>query len=410
MRAWPDVYLPPAPASIQHGPLNLQDSYKKRLVPLPGPVVSMYVCGITPYDATHLGHAATYISFDLIHRYLRASGKKVSFVENITDIDDPLLERAARDHQDWRDLATSQIDLFISDMTALKVIPPENYRGVVESMNVIIDSINQYDSNGTAYKVEDDIYLDLVAAGFTIEDLPMDLAVAISIFQERGGDPLRSGKRHPLDPLLWRAARVNEPSWEAPFGAGRPGWHVECVAIALNYLPEGERTSITLQGGGSDLVFPHHFMTAIQAKALNGKEFAACYAHAGMIGLEGEKMSKSKGNLVFVSKLLEEGVKPQVIRLALMLDHYQSDRMWSSATLDRAEDLMQKIERALAKTEVAPSLPLVQTIVEHLGNNLDTTSAILAIERWCEDTITGSDGGSAGEVSRALDTYLGIVL
>lgn len=414
MRAWPDLYFPPSLDGIAHPALSLFDSYKKERVSIDESDISMYVCGITPYDATHLGHAATYISYDLVHRYLRASGKSVHFVENITDIDDPLLERANRDGSDWRELALSQIELFISDMTALKVLPPQEYSGVVESMSTIIESINSYLASNLAYKVDEDLYLDLVASGFVLEDLPLSSEEALTIFQERGGDPQRPGKRHPLDPLLWRARRENEPSWQAPFGAGRPGWHVECVAIALNFLPDRERSSITIQGGGSDLFFPHHFMTAMQAKALTGKEFAQCYSHAGMIGLDGEKMSKSKGNLVFVSTLLSEGVKPQAIRLALMLEHYQRDRMWSASTLAEAEGLISKIEEALSRTEVAPTRPVIQMIVNCLADNVDTPGAIRALVDWCDETLRWSSaesvGGSAGEMSRALDTYLGLVL
>lgn len=413
MRAWPDLYLPPTLEGIAHRPLSLHDSYKNQRVFINDSTISMYVCGITPYDATHLGHAATYITYDLVHRYLKASGKSVHFVENITDIDDPLLERALRDGCDWKELATSQIDLFISDMTALKVIPPQEYCGVVESMSTIINSISSYLSTNLAYKVDDDLYLDLLATGFALENLPLPHEDALAIFQERGGDPQRPGKRHPLDPLLWRARRENEPSWPAPFGEGRPGWHVECVAIALKFLPDAGTSSITIQGGGSDLFFPHHFMTAVQAKALTGKDFAQCYSHAGMIGLDGEKMSKSKGNLVFVSKLLSEGVKPQAIRLALMLEHYQKDRMWSANTLDTSNALIKKIEEALSRTEVAPTSPVIQAIANSLADNLDTPSAIEALSQWCDDTLAWSSsetaGGSAGEMSRALDTYLGLV-
>jgi L-cysteine:1D-myo-inositol 2-amino-2-deoxy-alpha-D-glucopyranoside ligase len=410
MRSWPEIYLPPAPDWVVHKPLSLFNSYTRVTKEINEHDVSSYVCGITPYDATHLGHAATYISFDLIHRYLLASGKNVSFVENITDIDDPLLERATRDNQDWRDLAFSQIDLFRTDMTTLRVIPPTDYQGVVESMSIIINSIQEYIAAGLTYKIDNDIYLDLNKVPGYPENLPMSFDEAIKIFAERGGDPQRAGKINQLDPLLWRGQREGEPTWEAAFGAGRPGWHVECVAIASRFLPSSAQSTITIQGGGSDLIFPHHYMTAMQSKALTHQEFATHYVHAGMIGLDGDKMSKSKGNLVFVSKLLESGVKPQAIRLALLSDHYQADRMWNVELLKKAEELLAKLELALAKTEVAPTLPAVSKMVDALANNLDTPTVLDLLNKWCDETNSGSMGGSAGEMSRAIDTYLGIAL
>lgn len=410
MRSWPEIYLPPAPDFVTHKKLQLMDSYTKSLSSISGDQVSTYVCGITPYDATHLGHAATYISFDLVHRYLAASGVKVNFCENITDIDDPLLERAARDNQDWKDLAHSQIDLFVSDMTALRVLPPQSYLGVVESMSTIIKSVEVYLEKGVAYEIEGDIYLELAKVPGFPENLPLPLNDALAIFRERGGDPDRTGKKHALDPLLWRAKREGEPYWDASFGSGRPGWHVECVAIALENLPRMKNTSITLQGGGSDLTFPHHYMTGMQAKAITGIEFAATYVHAGMIGLNGEKMSKSRGNLVFVSKLLAQGVSPEVLRMALISQHYQSDRMWSETLLNDAQLFIDKIRDALANTDVAPSEVVVQAMVDALAENLDTPKALMILEQWCNQTLQGATGGSAGDISRALDTYLGIAL
>ncbi|MBU3691927.1 MAG: class I tRNA ligase family protein [Candidatus Nanopelagicaceae bacterium] len=410
MRSWPEVYLPPAPANIKAPELKLLDSYKGSLVPVNQRVVTSYVCGITPYDATHLGHAATYLTFDLIHRYLLARGQELLFAENITDIDDPLLERANRDKVDWQTLATSQIDLFVGDMTALHVIPPKYYRGVIESMDLIDEFIQTCQSNSLSYFVDRDLYLDLSKVEEFPGNLPMPLADAIALFKERGGDPERSGKRHPLDPLLWRAHRENEPQWESSAGAGRPGWHIECTAIALRSLPRGEHTSITLQGGGSDLIFPHHYMTALQAKALTKVDFATAYVHAGMIGLDGEKMSKSKGNLVFVSKLLASGVRASAIRVALMLEHYQSDRMWDEELLTTANQIINRLEFNLARNEVAPTLSVIQDIVEALSNNLDTPKVLKLLGQWCERTESGVAGGSTGELSRALDTYLGIVL
>lgn len=410
MLSWPDAYMPPALAGIKHPTLQLFDSYKGKKVDILGEQSSIYICGITPYDATHMGHAATYLTFDLVNRYLRASGKNVSFVENITDVDDPLLERATRDNQDWRELAESQIELFREDMTSLGVLPPNAYRGVIESMDEIISTVEEMIATGRSYILDGDIYLDLNQVDGAIENLPLALDQALKIFEERGGDPARVGKRHALDPLLWKARKGDDPFWEAPFGQGRPGWHIECTAIALKNLPNASSTSITLQAGGSDLIFPHHYMTALQAKALTGVEFASCYSHAGMIGLDGEKMSKSKGNLVFVSKLRQEGVSPALIRIALFTDRYTTDRMWSRELLDDANKLLARLLSALSRQEVAPTFEVVQEIVNAISDDLNTPKVFELLNSWCLKTEEGEVGGSPGEISRALDTYLGITL
>ena len=410
MLSWPDAYMPPALAGIKHPTLQLFDSYKGKKVDILGEQSSIYICGITPYDATHMGHAATYLTFDLVNRYLKASGKNVSFVENITDIDDPLLERATRDNQDWRELAESQIELFREDMTSLGVLPPNAYRGVIESMDEIISTVAEMIATGKSYQLEGDIYLDLNQVDGAIENLPIALDQALKIFEERGGDPARAGKRHALDPLLWKARKGDDPFWEAPFGQGRPGWHIECTAIALKNLPKASSTSITLQAGGSDLIFPHHYMTALQAKALTGVEFASCYSHAGMIGLDGEKMSKSKGNLVFVSKLRQEGVSPALIRIALFADRYSTDRMWSRELVDEANKLLTRLLSALSRQEVAPTFEVVQEIVNAISDDLNTPKVFDLLNTWSLKTEEGAVGGSPGELSRALDTYLGITL
>ena len=410
MLSWPDAYMPPALAGIKHPTLQLFDSYKGKKVDILGEQSSIYICGITPYDATHMGHAATYLTFDLVNRYLKASGKNVSFVENITDIDDPLLERATRDNQDWRELAESQIELFREDMTSLGVLPPNAYRGVIESMDEIISTVAEMIATGKSYQLEGDIYLDLNQVDGAIENLPIALEQALKIFEERGGDPARAGKRHALDTLLWKGRKGDDPFWEAPFGQGRPGWHIECTAIALKNLPKASSTSITLQAGGSDLIFPHHYMTALQAKALNGIEFASCYSHAGMIGLDGEKMSKSKGNLVFVSKLRQEGVSPALIRIALFANRYSTDRMWSRELADEANKLLTRLLSALSRQEVAPTFEVVQEIVNAISDDLNTPKVFDLLNTWSLKTEEGQVGGSPGEISRALDTYLGITL
>jgi L-cysteine:1D-myo-inositol 2-amino-2-deoxy-alpha-D-glucopyranoside ligase len=385
-------------ASSQVESLEVKDFYR------------MYVCGITPYDATHLGHASTYISFDLINRYLRFSGATVAFVENITDIDDPLLERALRDGVDWQELAHSQIELFRGDMVALRVIPPDHYIGVVEAMDQIIESILLLQKADSLYSVEGDLYFRVRRDPEFLERSHISLNTALEIFSQRGGDPQRVGKEDPLDALVWRMQRPGEPGWPSPFGVGRPGWHIECSAIAFHFLkpsPEDDY-AIDIQGGGSDLIFPHHDMSAAQGLIATDQQFARSFVHTGMIGLDGEKMSKSLGNLVFVSRLLADGVDPMAIRLALMGHHYRSDHMWTTPEISRAEKFVERLRLNLSRVEVAPTSPVMAEILVAMSQDLNTEGVIALLVTWCEKTESGQSGGSAGELARFLDELLGL--
>ena len=375
--------------------------------------VRMYVCGITPYDATHLGHAATYLTFDLINRYSRLSGSSVHFVENITDIDEPLLERAERDGTDWISLAQKETDLFSRDMEALRVLSPEWFVPATQAMDLVDSAISKMQEGGFVYLVDNDLYF---RTSLFLSELPISEAEAITIFRERGGDPDREGKEHPLDSLLWLANRNGEPGWDSSHGFGRPGWHIECAVISLRYLlgenylsGDSSQTSlIDIQGGGSDLIFPHHFMSAIQVKAMTGQQFARGYVHTGMVGLDGEKMSKSKGNLIFVSKLLQEGIDPVVIRFALLQSHYSEDRMWSDANLESATQVVERFRSALSRNEVAPTTELSHQILAALAQNLDTPRVMQLLQDWVEATEEGQVGGSTGELARLLDSALGL--
>jgi L-cysteine:1D-myo-inositol 2-amino-2-deoxy-alpha-D-glucopyranoside ligase len=375
----------------------------------------MYVCGITPYDATHLGHAATYLTFDLINRYLSLSGTKVDFVENITDIDDPLFERAKRDNQSWSELGSSQVALFESDMTSLRVLPPRNYVSVTEAMDSIIIAIERLVDEGFTYELSGNIYFRISPY---LESLPITLEAAIEIFAQRGGDPERSGKQHPLDPILWVANKDGEPGWNSKMGFGRPGWHIECSVIALenlvgpDYLEEqsGVSKTISLQGGGTDLIFPHHFMSAALAKALTKEDFAQAYLHAAMVGLDGEKMSKSKGNLVFVSKLLKEGIDPMTLRHALLSERYSEDRMWSQETLQKSEERVVRLRSALSRIECAPTDGVIQLIAQSIADDLNTPTALDVLDKWASESLVGKSGGSVGEISRFIDNSLGLAL
>jgi L-cysteine:1D-myo-inositol 2-amino-2-deoxy-alpha-D-glucopyranoside ligase len=413
MRSWPSVAIPVVDNKYSLPNLTLKDTLSGTKKALPSKnLYRMYVCGITPYDATHLGHAATYLTFDLINRYLRATGAEVRYVQNITDIDDPLLERANRDGLDWKDLANSQIELFRSDMVNLHILPPESYIGAVEAIPLVTDAIKTLKEANTIYSVEDDLYFAVRSDGEFGTRSHFSQVEMTEIFSQRGGDPDRVGKRDPLDCLVWMAARPEEPSWPSPFGDGRPGWHIECSAIALAYLKPDptDDFNIDIQGGGSDLIFPHHEMGASQVAIITGKPYARTYVHTGMVGLDGEKMSKSKGNLVFVSKLVASGVDPMVIRLALLSAAYGRDRMWSDSVLDEAKDRMNRLQSALSRNEVAPTKECVALIIASLADNLDTVRAIKAIDVWIEQTESGLTGGSSGELSRAIDTLLGIAI
>jgi len=413
MRSWPTVYIPALPQRFAIPQLSLFNSADRALSPVPKQdTYRIYVCGITPYDATHLGHAATYLIFDVIIRYLKASGAEVKFVQNITDIDDPLLERAVRDGVDWQELASSQIDLFRGDMSDLHVIPPNHYIGVVEAMPLVIDAVTKLDEKKSTYLVQGDKYFRVHSDPQFGERSHLSEVDSLKTFAERGGDPQREGKESPLDALVWLTSKPEQPTWPSSFGNGRPGWHIECSAIALHYLEPDSKSaySLDIQGGGSDLIFPHHEMSAAQSAVMTGQPFARHYVHAGMIGLNGEKMSKSLGNLVFVSQLISEGVSPMAIRWALLNRSYRQDAMWSDSILAESISSIDRLQLNLAKMEVAPTDGVITEIIKALSEDIDTERALRVVHNWMDDTESGQSGGNAGELSRALDTLLGIAL
>ncbi|MEU6753419.1 cysteine--1-D-myo-inosityl 2-amino-2-deoxy-alpha-D-glucopyranoside ligase, partial [Spirillospora sp. NPDC046719] len=356
MRSWPASDVPSLsdaglPASARR--LSLYDTGTGAVRPTePGETARMYVCGITPYDATHLGHANTYLTFDLVNRVWRDLGHTVHYVQNVTDVDDPLLERAQQTGEDWRELAEREIQLFRDDMTALRILPPERYVGAVEAIPLIVEMIEKLRGRDATYEVDGDVYFPITADPAFGQVSGMTRAQMAPLFAERGGDPDRPGKRDPLDALVWMAKRPGEPGWDSPFGEGRPGWHVECSAISVEYLGMG----FDVEGGGSDLAFPHHEMGASHAQVATGESpHARAYVHAGMVGLHGEKMSKSRGNLVFVSKLREAGVDPMAVRLALMAHHYRSDWEWTDAELRAAQARLDRWRAAVARPSGPPA-------------------------------------------------------
>ncbi len=408
MKSWDAPSMPNLPGTGQD--LRLFDTATQLVRPTsPGKVARMYVCGITPYDATHIGHANTYVAFDLIVRQWLDGGHQVEFVENVTDIDDPLLERAVATGQDWRLIAERETALFREDMQALRVIPPMDYIGAVESIPDVAQFVEQLQVQGDVYSVEGDLYFRVSRSENFGSVSRLNRMEMTSLFAERGGDPDRIGKEDPLDPLLWQSEKPDEPAWDTALGHGRPGWHIECSTIALKYLG----TSIDVQGGGSDLVFPHHEMSAAQSERLTGQiPFARFYVHSGMVSWQGHKMSKSRGNLVFVSSLRQEGVDPMAIRLALLAHHYRADWAWTPQGMQGAVDRLELWRSAIALSQTLPAEPILNRVREVLSDDLRTPSALDAIDNWARESLSSGGRDSMGSklIKDVADALLGVAL
>jgi L-cysteine:1D-myo-inositol 2-amino-2-deoxy-alpha-D-glucopyranoside ligase len=431
MDSWPAPFVPELPGSGPQ-PVIFDTASGSLTVTAPGSTASLYACGITPYDATHIGHAATYLAWDLLIRAWRDAGKQVSYVQNVTDVDDPLLERADRNGEDWRSLADREIALFRSDMTALRVLPPSHYVGAVEALPLIREFNRLLARRGSLYEIENDVYFSRAADAAFGSVSGLDSETMIRLAAENGGDPARPGKKDPVDPLVWLTRRPGEPSWPSEFGEGRPGWHVECAAIATHYLGP----TFDVQAGGRDLIFPHHEMSAAHARvALDGDgepPFARQYAHAGMVRFDGEKMSKSRGNLVFVSRLLEAGRDPMALRLAIISRPYRTDWDWTPEALTAAEARLATWRAAVAAAGAGgdaagdasgdaagdasgdagggPGARLLAAIRERLADDLDARGAIAATDEWASAALAGQAAGSGHLVRAALDALLGVAL
>jgi len=401
-------------------------------------MASLYACGITPYDATHIGHANTYLAFDLLNRAWRAEGKQVNYTQNITDVDDPLLERATATGVDWRQLAASQMALFAGDMAALNVISPQSWVPVTEAMPDIIAAVTALLASGAAYFVDDngaaaanangggDIYFDISSDAAFGSLAKLSDAEMLQLFEQRGGDPQRPGKRNALDPLLWRAKRPGEPWWDGgSLGPGRPGWHIGCTVIARETL--GNHFDVL--GGGSDLLFPHHEMSesifrvlallessahadknAHAVKNDNKPVGARNFMYCGMISYQGEKMSKSLGNLVIVSDLLAQGVDPMAIRLALLAHHYRSDWEWTDAELEQGQVRLgvwrQRFKTAPQSDVVADAAAqAIAGMRAALADDLDAPNALAIVDEYL-----ATEQQPAAAVRDAIDALLGVKL
>jgi L-cysteine:1D-myo-inositol 2-amino-2-deoxy-alpha-D-glucopyranoside ligase len=432
VRSWPLPDIPELPGRGE-APRIHDDSSGRFLdstVTGAGRDATLYVCGITPYDATHIGHAATYLAFDTLIRSWIDAGLDVSYTQNITDVDDPLLERATATGVDWRELAASQIELFRTDMAALGVRPPDAYVGVTETIDDIARAVDELRRAGFAYAVPtpdavgdgaQDWYFDIAAAERSTpwvlgSESGLDRPTMSRLFADRGGDPDRPGKRDPLDPLLWRVERAGEPAWDTlhpEIRRGRPGWHIECSVIARETLGD----TICVQGGGGDLVFPHHEFSAAHATALTGKRFARVNAHGGLVAFDGEKMSKSLGNLVLVSELREAGVEPAAIRLAILSHCYRDDWEWHRGDELRAAERLAGWRASAARPlddssldeglDADDALLLLERVRVRLHDDLDTPGALEQFDEWFAQPHSAA---STALAAQTLDALLGIRL
>ena len=407
MRAW--AVAAPEPLDGSPPALRVWDTGTRELHPVaPGRAFTMYVCGITPYDAAHLGHAMTYVTYDLIYRLMLDAGHDVVYTQNVTDVDDPLFERAAETGDDWAALGTREIEQFRADMTALEVLPPTHFVGAVEAVPQIVDLVSSLRDRGVTYDVDGDTYLSVSAWERFGEIGHLDRETMVQLSRANGGDPDRPGKKDPLDPLLWLAARPGEPSWPSPWGAGRPGWHVECSAIAQTTLG----ATVDLHGGGTDLVFPHHEMSATTSSLATGEwPFARTWVHVGMVGLHGEKMSKSKGNLVFVRHLRLEH-DPAAVRLALLGHHYREPWEWFHDDVRRADERLAQWREAVALETAQHVGDLVDDVRKCLADDIDAPGALVAIDRWVDRAmrVGGRDEDAPAVVRRCVLSLLGVRL
>lgn len=414
MRTWTAPKLPELPGTGQLPRLFNTASGRLEHPPLSNERATLYVCGITPYDATHLGHAATYLAFDLMQRAWIDAGIETVYAQNITDVDDPLLERAKATGVDWKHLADDQISLFRSDMFRLGMLPPQQYVAVTERIAEIAAAVAKLRELGLAYEVAtadsdgNDLYFDVrqaqIVSEWRLGDVaPYDTQLMQRLSAERGGDPQREGKRDPLDPLLWRAAREEEPSWPSEVGPGRPGWHIECSVIAAGALGN----AFTVQGGGADLVFPHHEFTAAHATALSGTPLAHAYCHVGLISYQGHKMSKSRGNLVLISRLLENGADPSAIRLGIMAHHYRSEWEWFDEDLQTAHRRLHAWREGIARVSGDPldAHEVLAQLRQALANDLDTPVMLATLDAALD---RGVD--QPGLIADATQALLGITL
>ncbi len=362
--------------------MQLYDTARRAIVPFePGPEVTLYSCGITPYDAAHLGHAAVYLTFDVLQRHLRDQGHATCCVRNVTDVDDDILRKARQLGVHYLDLAAEEMARFDADMGSLGLLPVAAEPRATSAIPDILSLIGAALESGHAYRSGGAVYFDVntfpAFGALSHLDRPEMLALAAA----NGGQPEDPNKRDPLDFVLWQPSLADEPSWDSRWGPGRPGWHVECSALALRELG----TTVDVHGGGRDLVFPHHECETAQSEAVTGQPFVRHWLHVGLVGLDGEKMSKSLGNLVFVGDLLKDH-EPAVVRLALLDHHYRSDWEWESGDLTRATDRLRRWRASRPSGGAGPAAGgapdhVAEGVGEHLDEDLDTPGALAHLDQ-----------------------------
>jgi len=382
--------------------MELFDTRARAVVPFdPGPTVTMYTCGITPYDAAHLGHASVYLTFDILQRRLRDLGHETRCVRNITDVDDDILRKARQLGVHYLDLAAEEIARFDADMRALSLVPAYAEPRATSAIPDILGLIGRAMDRGHAYQSGGAVYFDVTTFPDFGSLSHTDPATMLALAAEHGGNPDDPAKRHPLDFVLWQPSLVDEPSWESRWGPGRPGWHIECSALALRELGE----TLDVHGGGRDLVFPHHECEMAQSEAVTGVPFVRHWLHVGLVGLDGTKMSKSLGNLVFVHDLLERH-SSAAVRLALLGHHYRLDWEWSDADMTGAERRLARWRAGAAGPGGAGAPPagegdpLLDEVRARLDDDLDTPGALAAIDR----------GAGAGRPIGDAAALLGVTL
>jgi len=367
--------------------MRLYDTAKQRVVPFePGPTVQIYVCGITPYDSTHLGHAATYLTYDLLTRRLETLGHTVHMVRNITDVDDSILPKARALGVDFLELAAAETARFHDDMAALDTRPPYAEPRPTESMAEIIDMIRVLADRGFTYQADGVTYFDVNKAPDYGQLSHYSREKMIALARERGGHPDDPRQHDPLDFILWQPSLSDEPTWDSPFGPGRPGWHIECSAMSKAVLGR----TIDLHGGGTDLIYPHHECEIAQSQAANDAPFVRHWMHAGLVAYQGTKMSKSLGNLVFVSEL-RKTADPRAIRLALMAHHYRDNWEWFDDEIDGSSALLERLYAAANSSGAGPDpRPYLTRVHEALDDDLDAPAARQALDELARGILSGA--------------------
>jgi L-cysteine:1D-myo-inositol 2-amino-2-deoxy-alpha-D-glucopyranoside ligase len=386
--------------------IRLYDTARRAVVPFaPDSIVRMYVCGITPYDSTHLGHAATYLTYDILTRRLEELGHEVRMVRNITDVDDSILPKARELGIPYLELAEAEITRFRSDMDALGMRPPIAEPRATETIDEIVSIVEQLLDSGHAYLTAGTAYFDVSSSERfgSLSHFSRDQMVRLA--RARGGNPEDPHRRDPLDFVLWQPSLPDEPAWRAPFGVGRPGWHIECSAMSMQELGP----TLDLHGGGTDLIFPHHECEVAQSEALTGKPFVRHWLHSAMVAYEGEKMSKSLGNLVFISDLLKVA-DPRAIRLALMHHHYRSGFEWHDTDIQDGNALLNRLVAAAQRASGPDPAPFAIRVRAAIDNDLDAPRALEALGELADAVLSGGDDETAPDVLRELSGLLGINL